>query len=77
MSYDNEKMGEIIDEQEYERIDLNDKIDDLITCQICLEWFQSAGERIPCKLKCPHIMCKKCAESWLKKVNFYYSSEEV
>ena len=45
-----------------------DNLNDLITCQICLERFQSAGERIPCKLKCPHIMCKKCADIWLTKV---------
>ena len=49
---------------------LKDNINDLITCQICTERFQSAGERIPCKLKCPHIMCKKCATGWLKKVRF-------
>ena len=44
-------------------------INDLITCQICLERFQPAGERIPCKLKCPHIMCKQCADGWLKAVS--------
>ena len=49
---------------------LQDNINNLITCQICLERFQSAGERIPCKLKCPHIMCKKCSEDWLKMVSF-------
>ena len=45
-------------------------INDLITCQICLEQFQSTGERIPCKLKCPHVMCKECADGWLQKVSF-------
>ena len=44
---------------------LKNTINDLITCQICYEQFQAAGERIPCKLKCPHIMCKKCAEGWI------------
>ena len=50
---------------------LQESIKDLTTCQICLERFQSAGERISCKLKCPHIMCKKCADDWLEKVRFY------
>ena len=45
--------------------ELSNTINDLITCQICYEQFQAAGERIPCKLKCPHIMCKKCAEGWI------------
>ena len=45
--------------------DLSNTINDLITCQICYEKFQSNGERIPCKLKCPHIICKKCAEGWI------------
>ena len=49
---------------------LQEGINDLTTCQICLERFQSAGERIPCKLKCPHTMCKKCADDWLEKVSF-------
>ena len=51
-----------------------DNLNDLITCQICLERFQSAGERIPCKLKCPHIMCRKCADDWLEKVTSHYST---
>ena len=45
--------------------DLKNTINDLITCQICYEQFQSDGEHIPCKLKCPHIMCKKCAKGWI------------
>ena len=45
--------------------DLKNTINDLITCQICYEQFHSNGERTPCKLKCPHIMCKKCAEGWI------------
>ena len=49
---------------------MSDNINDLITCQICLERFQSAGERIPCKLKCPHIICKRCADDWLRRVSF-------
>ena len=59
-----DENGKLRDEAEK----LRSNIEDLITCQICLERFQSAGERLPCKLKCPHIMCKKCAEDWLKKV---------
>ena len=51
---------------------LRDNINDLISCQICSEQFQSAGERVACKLDCPHIMCKKCAEEWLKNVSLYY-----
>ena len=54
---------------------LRDNINDLITCQICFERFQSGGEHIPCKLECPHIMCKKCAEEWLKNVSLYYLSK--
>ena len=57
--------------------DQQDNINDLITCQICLERLQSAGEHIPCKLKCPHIMCKKCADTWLKKVNLNNLYERV
>ena len=49
---------------------MRDNINDFITCQICLEQFQSTGKRIPCKLKCPHIMCKECADGWLQKVSF-------
>ena len=48
-----------------DRNDLNNTINDFITCQICYEQFQSNGERIPCKLKCPHIICKKCAVGWI------------
>ena len=64
----NEKLRDQNEKLRDEAGKLRDNINDLITCQICLQRFQSAGERIPCKLKCPHIMCKKCAEDWLKKV---------
>ena len=59
-------MSRLLDENEK----LERDISDLITCQICSEQFQSAGERIPCKLKCQHIICKKCAEQWLNRVSF-------
>ena len=55
--------------------ELRDNINDLIKCQICYERFQSTGERVACKLECPHIMCKKCAEEWLKNVSLYYLSK--
>ena len=64
-----EKMRNQTEKLQHETEKMRDNINDLITCQICLERFQSAGERIPCKLKCPHIMCKKCADSWLTKVS--------
>ena len=49
---------------------LKEIINDLITCLICLEQFQSAGERFPCKLNCPHIICKRCADDRLQRVSF-------
>ena len=33
---------------------------------ICDEKYKSTGARIPCKLKCSHIFCRKCALDWIK-----------
>ena len=67
-----QKLGNQDEKLRDETEKLQEKIIDLITCQICFERFQSAGERTPCKLRCPHIMCKKCAEDWLKMVSSFF-----
>ena len=66
------KSSDIQEKLLIENEKLQRDINDLITCQICSEKFQSAGEYIACKLKCQHIMCKKCAEQWLNRVSFNF-----
>ena len=63
------ELQERIHSEFIKRLNGDKKMIDFITCPICLEVYQS-GERIPCKLKCQHIMCKNCAEDWLQKVSF-------
>ncbi len=41
------------------------KYDQMISCCICEEKFESSGERTPVKLKCSHVFCGSCANSWL------------
>ena len=75
LRFQNEKLLNQTEKLQDENGELRDNINDLITCQICFEQFQSTGERVACKLDCPHIMCKKCAEEWLKTVRFYCRSK--
>ena len=56
---------------EIENKRLGVQFDAASTCQICDEKYRSSGERIPCKLKCSHIFCRKCALDWIRaKVSF-------
>jgi N-methylhydantoinase B/oxoprolinase/acetone carboxylase alpha subunit len=50
---------------------ISKKYDQMTTCCICEEKYESTGERAPVKLKCSHIICEFCANSWLtQKVKY-------
>jgi len=44
---------------------ISKKYDQMTTCCICEEKYESAGERSAVKLKCSHIICGFCANIWL------------
>ena len=41
------------------------KYDQMTLCCICEERYENVGARVPVKLKCSHIICGFCANSWL------------
>ncbi|CBY39921.1 unnamed protein product [Oikopleura dioica] len=44
---------------------ISKKYDQMTSCCICEEKYESTGERSPVKLRCSHIICGFCANSWL------------
>ena len=44
------------------RNELEKKIDNICSCSLCNEKFETTGERVPVKLRCTHIFCHKCAQ---------------
>ena len=45
--------------------DVLEKHEQIICCRICEEKFDNSEERVPVKLKCSHVFCASCANSWL------------
>jgi len=45
--------------------DVLEKHEQIICCRICEENFDNSEERVPVKLKCSHVFCASCANSWL------------
>lgn len=44
---------------------ISKKYDQMTSCCICEEKYESTRERSPVKLRCSHIICGFCANSWL------------
>ena len=44
-----------------------DKLEGVRCCRICMNDYEPLGERVRMKLRCSHVICKECAESWLVK----------
>jgi hypothetical protein len=45
--------------------DVLEKHEQIICCRICEEKYDDSEERVPVKLKCSHVFCASCANSWL------------
>ena len=45
---------------------ISKKFEQMTSCSICDEKYESTGERAPVKLKCSHVFCLNCANNWLK-----------
>ena len=50
----------------YDLEKVSKKFEEVISCSLCDEKYESTGERAPVKLKCSHVFCSKCAKNWLK-----------
>ena len=45
---------------------ISKKFEEVTSCSLCDEKYESTGERAPVKLKCSHAFCSHCANNWLK-----------
>jgi len=45
---------------------LSNKFEQVTSCSLCEEKYESIGKRAPVKLKCSHVFCSHCAYSWLE-----------
>jgi len=49
---------------------ISKKFEQVTSCSLCDEKYESTGERAPVKLKCSHVFCSKCSYNWLKSQVF-------
>ncbi|CBY37340.1 unnamed protein product [Oikopleura dioica] len=45
---------------------ISKKFEQMTSCSLCDERYESTGEQAPVKLKCSHVFCSNCANNWLK-----------
>ena len=50
---------------------ISKKFEQVTSCCLCDEKYESTGERAPVKLKCSHVFCSKCTNNWLKSQVFF------
>jgi len=50
---------------------ISKKFEQVTSCSLCDEKYESTGERAPVKLKCSHVFCSKCSNNWLKTQVFF------
>ena len=50
---------------------ISKKFEQVTSCSLCDEKFESTGERAPVKLKCSHVFCSKYSTKWLKSQVFF------
>jgi hypothetical protein len=50
---------------------ISKKFEQVTSCSLCDEKYESTGERAPVKLKCSHVFCSKCSYNWLKSQVFF------
>ena len=63
------RVKELEDEKTALNVELESlakKYEQVTSCSLCDEKYESTGERSPVKLKCSHIFCSHCAYSWLE-----------
>ena len=48
---------------------MEDSLEYILACQICLEDFQEAGDHVPRLLPCTHSFCEKCLKQLMKPSN--------
>ena len=52
---------------------ISKKFEQVTSCTLCDEKYESTGERAPVKLKCSHMFCSDCVLLWLaKQVNVIF-----
>ena len=52
---------------------ISKKFEQVTSCSLCDEKYESTGERAPVKLKCSHVFCSKCSYNWLKSQVFLFT----
>ncbi|CBY08655.1 unnamed protein product [Oikopleura dioica] len=45
---------------------ISKKFEQVTSCSLCDEKYESTGKQAPVKLKCRHVFCSHCAKNWLK-----------
>ncbi|CBY39268.1 unnamed protein product [Oikopleura dioica] len=45
---------------------ISKKFEQVTSCSLCDEKYESTGKQAPVKLKCRHVFCSHCATNWLK-----------
>ena len=56
---------------------ISKKFEQVTSCSLCDEKYESTGKHAPVKLKCRHVFCSHCANNWLKSQVILVLLEEV